>query len=108
MGDISRFISTDSHGVLRVAGTRISIDSVVIGFQQGQSPEEIQRNFSSLTLEQVYGVITYYLGHPAEIDEYLRHQDAVWEKARAKAEQHPSAALQRLREMRKAQAEQPR
>jgi len=108
MADESSFISTDSYGVMRVAGTRISIDSVVVGFQQGQSPEEIQRNFPSLTLEQVYGVITFYLGHRNEIEKYLSRQNALWAEARAKAEQRPSAAVQRLRQLREAKAEQPR
>ena len=58
--------------VWRVAGTRISLDSVVIGFRQGESAEEIQRNFPALSLEQVYGTIAYYLGHRQEVEEYLR------------------------------------
>jgi uncharacterized protein (DUF433 family) len=47
------YVRVDSHGARRVAGTHISIDSVVIGFQRGESAEEIQRNFPSLSLEQV-------------------------------------------------------
>ncbi len=47
----------------RVAGARVSLDSGVIAFQNGLSPETIASEcFPSLTLEQVYGEVAYYLG----------------------------------------------
>jgi len=100
MDETSTYITTDAHGVRRVAGTRVSLDSVVLAFQDGQSAEEIQRNFPTLTLEQVYGTITYYLGHRQAVDEYLVQQRTAWEQARAKNDQRPSAAIARLRQMR--------
>ena len=51
-----------------VAGTRVSLDSLVYGFRSGESPETIQQQFPSLSLEQVYGSIAFYLGHQAEVD----------------------------------------
>ena len=56
----------------RISGTRVSLDSVVYAFLNGQSPESIVDSFPSLTLEQVYGAIAYYLANRAEIDDYLR------------------------------------
>ena len=35
-----------------------------------------------LTLERVYGVITYYLAHRDEIDAYLRQADAEFDALR--------------------------
>ena len=58
-------------GAYRIVGTRISLDSVAYAFRQGASPESIQRSFPLLTLEQIYGAITYYLAHRDEIDQYL-------------------------------------
>jgi uncharacterized protein (DUF433 family) len=55
-----------------IAGTRISLDSVVYAFLRGAAPESIARSFPLLTLEQVYGAIAYYLAHKNEIDAYLR------------------------------------
>ena len=75
----SRTSFWNAHGVWRVAGTRTSLDSVVIGFRQGQSAEKIQCNFPALSLEQVYGTIAYYLGHRQEVEEYLPQQRAAWE-----------------------------
>ena len=66
-----------------IAGTRISLDSVVIAFQGGLSPETIALDcFPSLTLEEVYGAITFYLGHQAEIDAYLLRVAAATEQLR--------------------------
>lgn len=54
-----------------LAGSRISLDSVVCSFNEGQSPETIQENFPLLKLSQIYGAIAYYLDHQPEIDKYL-------------------------------------
>ena len=70
------------EGAYRVGGTRVSLDSVVYGFQSGESAECIQQSFPALTLEQVYGAIAYYLAHKAEIDEYLADDEAEFEKLR--------------------------
>jgi len=68
------------EGAYRVAGTRVSLDSVVYSFRGGESPESIQRSFPSLTLEQVYGAIAYYLAHVDEIDQYLIEGEQEFEK----------------------------
>jgi uncharacterized protein (DUF433 family) len=56
-----------------VAGSRVSLDSVVSAFHDGLSPEAIAREcFPTLGLAQVYGAITFYLSNRAEIDSYLQ------------------------------------
>jgi len=69
-------------GAYRIVGTRVSLDSVVYQFQNGASPESIQRCFSALTLEQVYGAIAFYLSDKQKIDEYLIEGDKEFEKLR--------------------------
>jgi uncharacterized protein (DUF433 family) len=60
-----------------VDDTRVSLDSVVLAFLQGLSPETIAGEcFPTLTLEQAYGAIAYYLAHRQEIDAYLNQADA--------------------------------
>jgi uncharacterized protein (DUF433 family) len=56
----------------RITGTRVSLDSIAYAFRGGTSPETIQKSFPTLTLEQVYGAITFYLANEPEIDAYLR------------------------------------
>ena len=62
---------TLSEGGYRIAGTRVSLDSVVWDFLSGLSPEGIVDNYDTLTLEQVYGAIAYYLANRAEVDAHL-------------------------------------
>ena len=40
-----------------ILGTRISLDSILYGFLNGESPETIAQNFPLLSLEQVYGAV---------------------------------------------------
>jgi uncharacterized protein (DUF433 family) len=76
------------NGGYYVAGTRISLDSVVYAFLNGESPEGIQDSYKGLTLEQIFGSLAYYLANRTAIDEYLRQRDTeydrLYEEARAK------------------------
>lgn len=54
-----------------LVGSRVPLASIVREFQDGQSPEAIRSAFPTLTLEQVYGAITFYLGHRSEVDNDL-------------------------------------
>src|SRR5258708_2469542 len=66
-----------------IAGTRVSLDSVVFAFLDGFSAETIVAEcFPVLTLEQVYGALAYYLRNKAEIDEYLKTADVEFENLR--------------------------
>ena len=58
-----------------VTGTRVSLDSIVTAFNRGAAPETIKRSFPVLALEEIYGAITYYLAHEAEIDAHLERAD---------------------------------
>ncbi len=61
-----------------IAGSRVSLDSVIIAFLNGLSPETIAAEcFPTLTLEQVYGAITYYLAHRDEMDAYLHAHEEI-------------------------------
>ena len=57
-------------------GTRVSLDSIVEAFKRGAAPETIRRSFPLLSLEEVYGAITFYLQHEAEINAFLQRSAA--------------------------------
>ncbi len=60
------------EGGYYVAGTRISLDSVLHSFNQGNSPDRILEQFPLLDkLAYVYGAIAFCLNHKADIDKYL-------------------------------------
>jgi len=84
------------NGTYYVAGTRVSLDSIVYAFRLGESPESICQNFDLLRLEEVYGAIAYYLANQSEIDEYLNRQEEKWVDGRRKAEPLPADLRERL------------
>jgi uncharacterized protein (DUF433 family) len=59
-------------GVLRIGDTRVSLDSVIIAFNQGSAPEQIVYDYDTLTLADVYAVISYYLQNRETVDSYLK------------------------------------
>ncbi len=80
-----------------VAGTRIALDSLVYAFLNGVSPETIAIEcFTGLSLEQVYGAITYYLGHRPEIDAYLKASEEEFEALQAATRSTNLALTQKL------------
>jgi uncharacterized protein (DUF433 family) len=85
-----------------VSGTRVSLDSVVLAFLQGFSPETIVGEcFPALTLEQAYGAIAFYLAHRTEIDSYLKKADAEFESLRQTTHSAAAAFSQKLTEARR-------
>ena len=71
-------LDMDADNVVRVGGTRVTLDTVVAAFDEGATAEEIVQQYPSLTLADVYSVITYILRHRPEVDAYLsqRRQQA--------------------------------
>jgi uncharacterized protein (DUF433 family) len=58
-----------------VSGVRVSLDSIVYAFNEGQSPEAIQGNFPVLNRAQIENAIAFYLDHQTEVDQYLANTD---------------------------------
>ncbi|MGZ3678185.1 MAG: DUF433 domain-containing protein [Ktedonobacterales bacterium] len=58
----------DVSGELFRGASRVLLQNVVTARARGETPEQIQENFPSLSLSQVYGAITYYLEHQADLD----------------------------------------
>jgi uncharacterized protein (DUF433 family) len=97
-----------------VKGTRISLDSVVYAFKRGMAPESIKRSFPLLTLEEIYGVITFYLANEQLIESYLEESEIQFEvqaremNARARAA-NPElfARIERVKQERVKQEREP-
>ena len=87
------------EGVYRVGDTRVSLDSIVYAFLEGHTAESIQQSFPTLTLEQVYGAITYYLAHRESIDAYLQEQVAAFETLKETLRQNKPHMAQRIAEL---------
>jgi uncharacterized protein (DUF433 family) len=77
-------------------GTRISLDSVVYAFLDGESPESIAQNFPLLSLEQIYGAITFYLANRELIDAYLKEGEEEFDKLQQSLREKNPSLYQKL------------
>ena len=68
-------IYTDQDGRMRVTGTRVLLDLIVYAYHQGETPEHIVQMYTTLTLDQVYLAIGYYLRHRETVDAYIQRVD---------------------------------
>lgn len=80
----------------RIVGKRVSLDSIVYAFWAGQSPESILQSFPVLTLEEVYGAITFYLANRTSIDTYLAEGEQHFETLRQQARENNALLYQKL------------
>ena len=91
------FLAADD---IRIKGTRIGIESVLYEYiHRSQTPEAIAERFHTLTLEQVYATILYYLQNPEKIGAYLEDYLEYCRTAREKYEKNPPPGVVRLRQL---------
>ncbi len=83
-----------------IVATRVSLDSVVHAFLRGESAEGIQESFPALTLEQVFGALSFYLANREAIDQYLLEAKKDFETLRQQARQANPALYAKLAEAR--------
>lgn len=88
------FLSPDD---IRIKGTRVGIETVLDDYLNGSSPEEIAARYRTLTLEQVYASITYYLHNQEKIDAYLARWRAYGEAAWQEQQRNPPEFVRELR-----------
>ena len=88
----------DPPGALRVGKSRVLLELVIRAFQRGATPEGIVQSYDTLSLPDVYAVVSYYLSNPAPVDEYLRQCDVKADALRRKIEssQQPRENLREL------------
>lgn len=83
---------------IRIKGTRIGIETILYDYlHRGQSPEDIATRYHSVTLEQVYATITYYLHHRETVDAYLEDWLAHGRRMQAAQQQNPPPVIIKLR-----------
>lgn len=71
-------IHTDADGVVRVARTWVTLDTVVSAFEDGATADEIAIQYPSVPLADVYAVIACYLRYRPEVDAYLCEPSPSW------------------------------
>ena len=100
-------IRRDEQGQLRVGDTRVLLDLIIYSYRQGNTPETIIDQYPTLTLDEVYLALGYYLRHRNEIDTYLREQEVEIEQLRQHdTAQHPPKLTREILLQRLAQRQQ--
>ncbi|HIK13433.1 MAG TPA: DUF433 domain-containing protein [Oscillatoriaceae cyanobacterium M33_DOE_052] len=95
--DYFEFLSPDD---IRIKGHRIGIDDVIKYYLDGYTPEQIQTDLPSLSLEKIYATITYYLHHRTDMNAYMLRLDQEREEHYQEwAQAEPSPAVKRIREL---------
>ncbi len=85
---------------IRIKDTRVGIETVLYDFiHQSQSPEAIAARYPSLTLEQVYATITYYLHNKEAVTRYLADWIEHGERMRDEQQQNPPPVVRKLRRL---------
>ncbi len=95
-----RYLEIHSADDVRIRGTRVGIEHLLSAYLAGGLPEEICLELPTVTLEQVHGVIAWYLRDRQEVDAYLaKRQIEARRVRRHQAEQPQAAVVQRLRQL---------
>jgi uncharacterized protein (DUF433 family) len=89
---------TGADGVIRVSGTRVTLDSILLAFNEGATPEEIAQQYTTVPLADIYHLIGYCLRHAAEMEEYLgrRLRESQEVQQQNEARWRPDGVRQRL------------
>jgi uncharacterized protein (DUF433 family) len=89
------------NGGYYVAGSRVSLASIIYEYRDGAAAETIRQNFPTLSLEQIHGAIAFYLGHPQETEAYLFELKKKWDELERAAKPASDELQQRLEEARR-------
>jgi uncharacterized protein (DUF433 family) len=93
----------ERNGGFYVAGSRVSLDSVVYAYLRGESSIGIAESFRSLSLSQIDGAIKYYLANRADVDAYLKRQSIEFERMRQESRRERPEFYAKMEAAREAQ-----
>ena len=79
-------LHADPDGIIRVAGTRVTLDTVIAVFKNGATAEQIAHDYPVLPLADIYAVITFYLRHREAVEMYLAAQHLAGQHVRTQME----------------------
>lgn len=94
------FVSDDD---IRLAGTRIGIETILSHYLNGVAPETLAEWYPELSLDQIFATLTYYFANRTTVDAYLADLDAWFETQWQQQQQDPSPVRQRLMRARRQQ-----
>ena len=75
-----------ADGSIRVGNSRITMETLLAFYKQGETAEELARDFDTVSLAEIYSVIAYYLRHKDEVEAYLHEREVLAKRIRAEIE----------------------
>nr|WP_225938744.1 DUF433 domain-containing protein [Kovacikia minuta] len=92
--DYFEFLSPED---IRVKGTRIGIEHILYEYiHVAKTPEQIAQQFHTVTLEQIYATILFYLHNQETIGKYVEDWLEYSLKAQAEQDQNPPPFIAKL------------
>jgi len=76
----------DPSDALRIGNSRVLLELVIRAFEDGATPETIAQQYPTITLAEIYSVISYYLRHRDEIETYLAERERQADEVRGRIE----------------------
>ena len=92
---MSREFVERRDGSFYLIGSRVPLAHLAREFQHGEPPEAIRAHYPTLSLEQVYGAITFYLGARQEVEADIAERNQIEEEFK-KAHPAPSHLKEKL------------
>ncbi|MEG3902690.1 DUF433 domain-containing protein [Microcoleus sp. B4-C5] len=93
--DYFNFLRPDD---IRLKGSRIGIETILYEYLfRARTPEEIANIYTSLTQEQVYATILYYLHNKEAVGKYITEWLEWGEKMREEQTRNPPPVTEKLR-----------
>jgi hypothetical protein len=83
---------------IRLSGTRVGVEFILSEYLEGATADEIALRFPTLSLEQIYATITYYLADREFVSDYLRRVRQRMDQATHEQDKRPTPFVLALRE----------
>jgi len=87
----------DPGGVIRIGGTRVTLESVLHAYLEGESAEGILDRFPTLDLADVHAVVAWFLRNRRKVESHLRKCRRASEAAQSETERRSPRAGMRKR-----------
>ena len=68
------------RGTVRVGKTKVALESIIVSYRGGYTPQDIKRQYPDLNMGDIYLVIGYYLQCKEEVDQYMKEWEEDWDQ----------------------------
>jgi uncharacterized protein (DUF433 family) len=97
---IEKYFDFLSENDIRFKGSRIGIETILYEYiHRDRAPEDIVHSYPSLSLEQVYAAILYYLHEKQKVNNYVANWLEQQHQRQLEQEANPHAGIVRLRQL---------